>query len=234
MKKILISILAFSISSISLAGTNQFQMKNIPQPDFMSNDWDGDGEPNTTDIDDDGDGINDELDSEPFSFGGQSATSSPGGICKIAFENMLSADKYDTPAMGEVSITLNDDNLFDFGSVSDASNDNQTDNPYLVMEHARIDSTSAYTPNGFGYLSKLIPGNAGYWFANINYFESNPTPPNQILSFTFNEEQDVKNVSWLLGATGSPARTTTDFTLKTYDCSGDEIKSYPFANSIDI
>jgi hypothetical protein len=39
---------------------------SIPQPDYVSNDWDGDGEINSIDTDDDNDGILDINDSTPF------------------------------------------------------------------------------------------------------------------------------------------------------------------------
>jgi hypothetical protein len=70
MKKIITTIL---LSTLSLAALSQgiFNMA-IPQPDYVSNDWDGDGEINSVDLDDDDDGILDVNDSTPF--GG-----SPGG-----------------------------------------------------------------------------------------------------------------------------------------------------------
>jgi hypothetical protein len=71
MKKIIISII---ISSVSLSALSQmtFNMP-IPQPDFVSNDWDNDGIPNKIDTDDDNDGIDDEIDSIPFGQGGQNS-----------------------------------------------------------------------------------------------------------------------------------------------------------------
>jgi Leucine-rich repeat (LRR) protein len=70
MKKI-ISIILLSTISLSSFADGVFNMQ-IPQPDFVSNDWDGDGDPNLTDPDDDNDGIDDIDDSTPF--GGR-----PGG-----------------------------------------------------------------------------------------------------------------------------------------------------------
>jgi hypothetical protein len=68
MKKILTIILSIVFMSsvyASVSGTNQFKYK-IPQPDLITNDWDGDGDPNLTDPDDDNDGIPDTEDSIPF------------------------------------------------------------------------------------------------------------------------------------------------------------------------
>jgi hypothetical protein len=70
MKKI-ITIILLSTLSLSALSQGTFNM-TIPQPDFVSNDWDGDGIINSEDTDDDGDGIDDLDDSTPF--GG-----SPGG-----------------------------------------------------------------------------------------------------------------------------------------------------------
>lgn len=69
MKKIIITIMISSISLLSMADS-EFRI-SIPQPDFVSNDWDGDTIPNSIDPDDDNDGIDDEIDSDPFSFNGQ-------------------------------------------------------------------------------------------------------------------------------------------------------------------
>lgn len=72
MKRLILSIIISSISLSAIAG-GIFNM-SIPQPDFVSNDWDNDGIPNSTDMDDDGDGILDENDSVPFGQSGQSST----------------------------------------------------------------------------------------------------------------------------------------------------------------
>lgn len=77
MKKIL-TILLMSILSITTyaTATGVFQYQ-IPQPDLVTNDWDGDGIPNHLDPDDDNDNINDEDDSIPFGPpGGESSTPS--------------------------------------------------------------------------------------------------------------------------------------------------------------
>jgi hypothetical protein len=72
MKKIIIIILISTISSTTLS-QGIFNFK-IPQPDFISNDWDNDGDPNSTDPDDDNDGIDDVDDSVPFGLNGQNST----------------------------------------------------------------------------------------------------------------------------------------------------------------
>lgn len=74
MKKIIASII-ISIVSLSAFANGVFNMQ-IPQPDFVSNDWDGDNIPNAADPDDDNDGIDDTLDSSPFGGrpGGSSTT----------------------------------------------------------------------------------------------------------------------------------------------------------------
>jgi hypothetical protein len=71
MKKIILTLLISTISIYSFAGIFQ---SSIPQPDFMSNDWDGDGDPNITDPDDDNDGVLDDDDSNPFDLNGQNST----------------------------------------------------------------------------------------------------------------------------------------------------------------
>lgn len=67
MKKILFFI---AITSIALASSvtqaNIFKYK-IPQPKLITNDWDGDGQSNDVDTDDDNDGIIDTNDDNPFS-----------------------------------------------------------------------------------------------------------------------------------------------------------------------
>jgi hypothetical protein len=72
MKKIILSIIIFSVTLPAFAG-NVFNMA-IPQPDFVSNDWDNDGIINSIDNDDDGDGVDDINDSTPFGQSGQSST----------------------------------------------------------------------------------------------------------------------------------------------------------------
>jgi hypothetical protein len=74
MKKIL-PIMILSAISINSFSDIMFQSK-VPQPDYMSNDWDGDGEINSIDTDDDNDGILDVDDDIPF--GG-----TPGGSVTI-------------------------------------------------------------------------------------------------------------------------------------------------------
>jgi hypothetical protein len=68
MKKITALIILITLSLNSFAEL-KFYIK-IPQPDYISNDWDGDGISNADDFDDDGDGVNDVDDSTPF--GGKS------------------------------------------------------------------------------------------------------------------------------------------------------------------
>lgn len=67
MKKILFLI---AITNIALASSvtqaNIFNYK-IPQPKLITNDWDGDGQSNDVDTDDDNDGILDTNDDNPFS-----------------------------------------------------------------------------------------------------------------------------------------------------------------------
>jgi Leucine-rich repeat (LRR) protein len=66
MKKIQTTIiLSILILSQPIFAEGTFNM-TIPQPDFVSNDWDGDGEINSIDTDDDGDGILDVDDDIPF------------------------------------------------------------------------------------------------------------------------------------------------------------------------
>lgn len=72
MKKIL-TLIIIPMLSFSAISDGVFNMQ-IPQPNFISNDWDGDGIPNNTDPDDDGDGLMDEDDSIPFGQTGQSST----------------------------------------------------------------------------------------------------------------------------------------------------------------
>jgi hypothetical protein len=64
MKKILILVMFSSIASVSFS-ESRFNF-SIPQPDMISNDWDGDGKINSLDEDDDGDGILDINDETPF------------------------------------------------------------------------------------------------------------------------------------------------------------------------
>ena len=72
MKKILLSII---ISSVSLSALAEVIFNiQIPQPDFVSNDWDGDNIPNIDDPDDDNDGIYDVNDSTPFGNVSESVT----------------------------------------------------------------------------------------------------------------------------------------------------------------
>jgi hypothetical protein len=71
MKKIITAII---LTTVSLSSFSEPSFKTaIPQPDYISNDWDGDGIINSEDPDDDGDGINDADDSSQF--GGQSGKS---------------------------------------------------------------------------------------------------------------------------------------------------------------
>jgi hypothetical protein len=72
MKKIILSILISTISTASFA-VGVFNM-TIPQPDFISNDWDNDGITNNLDPDDDNDGDDDDVDSTPFGMVGQNST----------------------------------------------------------------------------------------------------------------------------------------------------------------
>jgi hypothetical protein len=65
MKIMSILILMF-VATLALADTSGQFRYEIPQPDFLSNDWDGDGEINSVDTDDDDDGILDVNDSTPF------------------------------------------------------------------------------------------------------------------------------------------------------------------------
>jgi hypothetical protein len=71
MKKKLLSII-ISSASLSAMADGVFNVQ-IPQPDFVSNDWDNDGLSNEID-DDDNDGVNDDLDSTTFGQGGRSST----------------------------------------------------------------------------------------------------------------------------------------------------------------
>lgn len=64
MKKILILVMFSGIASISFS-EGRFNFP-IPQPDMISNDYDGDGKINSIDEDDDGDGILDINDDIPF------------------------------------------------------------------------------------------------------------------------------------------------------------------------
>lgn len=72
MIKIILSILISSISIGALASITY--NISIPQPDFISSDWDNDGIPNKEDNDDDNDGILDENDESPFDHTGQNST----------------------------------------------------------------------------------------------------------------------------------------------------------------
>jgi alpha-tubulin suppressor-like RCC1 family protein len=75
MKKI-ITIIILSIMSVNSFAEPIFNTK-IPQPDYISNDWDGDGIINADDDDDDNDDILDINDSHPFGGKpGRSASSS--------------------------------------------------------------------------------------------------------------------------------------------------------------
>lgn len=64
MKKIIFTITLLT-TSMSVFSIGVFNVQ-IPQPDFISNDWDGDGKSNAIDEDDDGDGILDINDDIPF------------------------------------------------------------------------------------------------------------------------------------------------------------------------
>jgi hypothetical protein len=82
MKKINIAIVLTTISIGSFAEPT-FNTK-IPQPDFISVDWDGDGINNKDDTDDDNDGIDDNVDSNQFdraNGGGRK----PSGGAKIEY-----------------------------------------------------------------------------------------------------------------------------------------------------
>lgn len=85
MKKILLTIL---ISTISLASFAGIFNSTIPQPDFISNDWDNDGDPNSTDPDDDNDGVLDDDDSIPFGENGRNST--PNVILNSFTSNKIS------------------------------------------------------------------------------------------------------------------------------------------------
>jgi hypothetical protein len=92
MKKIITTIL---LSTLSLGSLSQgtFNM-TIPQPDFLSNDWDGDGEINSVDTDDDNDGILDVNDDIPFS-------GNPGGssTSNIDYIESFTIDKHSTDSI---------------------------------------------------------------------------------------------------------------------------------------
>lgn len=89
MKKILTTIILLSLSlSIKVQAETIFNYQ-IPQPNLITNDWDGDGEPNSTDTDDDGDNIPDTIDDDPFSgrpvSGGGSSVSIASGDLTTTF-----------------------------------------------------------------------------------------------------------------------------------------------------
>lgn len=64
MIKIIISlILVFFTLNVNATGIFNYQ---IPQPNLITDDWDGDGIPNHLDPDDDNDNIDDEMDDVPF------------------------------------------------------------------------------------------------------------------------------------------------------------------------
>jgi hypothetical protein len=86
MKKILLPIIISSLYNVAIADMT-FNM-SIPQPDYISNDWDNDGIINSEDNDDDNDGILDENDSNPFDHDGQSST--PNVIVKGFHTNKTS------------------------------------------------------------------------------------------------------------------------------------------------
>lgn len=75
MKKIALTIMISFLTTASVA-ENVFNHQ-IPQPNLITNDWDGDGLTNDVDTDDDGDNIPDTEDDNPFSgrpvFGGSSS-----------------------------------------------------------------------------------------------------------------------------------------------------------------
>jgi hypothetical protein len=86
MKKIIFAIMLLTISLSSFAAPS-FNTK-IPQPDYISNDWDGDGISNSEDPDDDNDGINDADDSMKFGQAGRNST--PDVIVHSFFANKIS------------------------------------------------------------------------------------------------------------------------------------------------
>lgn len=93
MKKIITTIL---LSTLSLGALSQgtFNM-TIPQPDYVSNDWDGDGEINSVDTDDDNDGILDVNDDIPFGGNpGGSSTSNVDYIDSFTIDQHASSDIY--------------------------------------------------------------------------------------------------------------------------------------------
>jgi hypothetical protein len=76
MKK-LIALITLTTLSLTSFAESTFRTK-IPQPDYISNDWDGDRLINSEDLDDDNDGINDVDDSTPF--GGKAGAFTPPPI----------------------------------------------------------------------------------------------------------------------------------------------------------
>ena len=84
MKKLILSMI-ISIVPISTISAGVFHAR-IPQPDFISNDWDGDDIINSLDDDDDGDGIKDIDDSMPF--GGR-----PGGESSVGLASSWKVEK---------------------------------------------------------------------------------------------------------------------------------------------
>jgi hypothetical protein len=89
MKKIIYAIILTTISLSSFAEPSFTTA--IPQPDYISSDWDGDGIINSEDPDDDNDGVNDEVDSIPF--GKDSRDSTPPLTFNYFTSNKITIDQ---------------------------------------------------------------------------------------------------------------------------------------------
>jgi hypothetical protein len=101
MKKIIAITILATISLSSFAAVT-FSVK-IPQPDFISNDWDGDNIPNIDDTDDDNDGVDDVNDSTPF--GGKSGGSKATQSLELSEKYIVSQENINSTFFGYIKDT---------------------------------------------------------------------------------------------------------------------------------
>lgn len=130
MKKILLIIISVSLSNIVISSP-KFKY-SIPQPDFVSNDWDGDTIPNATDPDDDNDGILDDNDDIPF--GGTAGSGTYNSIHSMTANGSSS----------DITITEGDTVTISWSSENTGY---LTLNGVDVYDPLGLDFTEIFTPN---------------------------------------------------------------------------------------
>lgn len=107
----LLSILTMSVYAESSSGVFNFK---IPQLDIISNDWDGDGIPNSQDNDDDNDGIDDVDDSLPFGHNGKNSSS-------LIIFNSFTSDKSDISSGDTINLSWDIDNKQNLNIYTDSN-----------------------------------------------------------------------------------------------------------------